>query len=188
MRKRVTGMVAVAALAAFGWAPAWAQVESKREAGMPKVTTSQITGEVVYVEGNYLIAKMQPTGHYRGFNVRPGQEFPVDGQKMKIGDLKTGTVLTATAVTTERPMVARTHDVLNGTVWWATGNYVVLTDEKGENREYNVPESYKFTGGGQARLRPRPEEGHEGAGRQDRGRAIHRDLHQGGGDRQGPEV
>jgi hypothetical protein len=50
------------AFAAFGWAPAWAQVESKREAGMPKVTTSQITGEVVYIEGNYLIAKMQPSG------------------------------------------------------------------------------------------------------------------------------
>jgi hypothetical protein len=52
MRKPGTGIVAFAALAAFGWAPAWAQVESKREAGMPKVTTSQITGEVVYIEGN----------------------------------------------------------------------------------------------------------------------------------------
>ena len=73
MRKMVTGIVAVAAVAAFGWAPASAQVESKREAGTPKVTTSQITGEVVYLEGNYLIAKMQPSGQYRGFNVRPGQ-------------------------------------------------------------------------------------------------------------------
>ena len=25
------------------------------------------------------------------------------------------------------------------------GNYVILTNEKGENREYNVPESYEFT-------------------------------------------
>ena len=68
----------------------------------------------------------------------------VDNQKLKIGDLKTGTVLTATAVTTERPMIARTYDVLNGTVWWASGNYVILTNEKGENREYNVPESFEF--------------------------------------------
>ena len=144
MRKKVTGIVAIAAAAALGWAPAWAQVESKREAGAPQVKTSQVTGEVTYVEGNYLIAKMQPSGRYRGFNVKPGQDFMVDGQKMKIADLKTGTVLTATAVTTERPMVARTHDVLNGTVWWTAGTYVVLTDEKGENREYSVPESYKF--------------------------------------------
>jgi hypothetical protein len=149
MKKTVTGIVTVVAVAVFGWAPAWAQVESKREEGMPKVTTSQVTGEVVYIEGNYLLAKMEPSGHYRVFNVRPGQEFSVDGQKMKIGDLKTGTVLTATAVTTERPMVARTHAVMNGTVWWASGNYVILTDEKGENREYTVPESYQFTVGGQ---------------------------------------
>lgn len=25
------------------------------------------------------------------------------------------------------------------------GNYVILTNEKGENHEYNVPESYQFT-------------------------------------------
>jgi hypothetical protein len=149
MTKRMAGIVGVAAAAAFAWTPAWAQVESKREAGTPKVTTSQVTGEVIYTEGNYLLAKMRPSGHYRSFNTQPGQEFVIDGQKLKIGDLKTGTVLTATAVTTERPMIARTHDVLNGTVWWVAGNYVVLTDEKGENREYNVPESYKFTVEGQ---------------------------------------
>ena len=145
MRKMVTGIVTVGAVAAFGLMPAWAQVQSKREAGMPTVTTSQITGEVVYVEGNYLIAKMQPSGGYRGFNTRPGQEFVIDGQKKKIGDLKIGTVLTATATTTERPMIARTFDTLDGTVWWVSGNYVILTNAKGENHEYNVPESYKFT-------------------------------------------
>ena len=145
MRKPGKGIVALAALAAFGWAPAWAQVESKREAGMPKVTTSQVTGEVVYIEGNYLIAKMQPSGVYRGFNVQPNQDFVVDGQKLKIGDVKTGTVLTATATTTERPMIARTYDTLNGTVWWVAGNYVILTNEKGENHEYNVPDSYQFS-------------------------------------------
>jgi hypothetical protein len=144
MRKTVTGIVVAAAVAAFGWAPARAQVVSKHEAGAPKVTTSQVTGEVVYIEGNYLIAKMQPSGLHRAFHTKPGQEFLVDGQKKKIADLKTGTVLTATAITTERPMTLRTHAVLNGTVWWTNGNYVVLTDEKGENREYNVPESYQF--------------------------------------------
>ena len=142
---RVAGIMAVAAVAAFGSAPAWAQVESKHEAGMPKVTSSQVTGEVLNVEGNYLIARMQPDGHFRGFAVRPGQEFVIDGQKKLIGDLKPGTMLTATLITTERPMTLRTHDVLNGTVWFASGNYVILTDEKGENREYTVPETYQFT-------------------------------------------
>ena len=34
--------------------------------------------------------------------------------------------------------------MLNGTVWWVQGNYVVLTLENGENHEYNVPPSFKF--------------------------------------------
>ena len=32
----------------------------------------------------------------------------------------------------------------NGTVWYVSGNYVVVTLENGENREYTVPASYKF--------------------------------------------
>ena len=38
----------------------------------------------------------------------------------------------------------RTTSTLNGTVWWAQGNYVVLTLENGENKEYNVPDSFQF--------------------------------------------
>ena len=144
MRKGIVGALAVAAVGALGWATAWAEVQSTREAGTPNVTTSQITGEVAYIDGNYLIAKMQPSGRYRGFNVRPGQEFMVDGQKKSIGDLKTGTVLTATVVTTEQPTTVRTTNVLNGTVWWVSGDYVILTHENGENHEYNVPDAYKF--------------------------------------------
>jgi hypothetical protein len=40
-------------------------------------------------------------------------------------------------------MVARTHDVRTDRLR-ANGNYVVLTNEKGENREYNVPEAFQF--------------------------------------------
>jgi hypothetical protein len=29
-------------------------------------------------------------------------------------------------------------------VWYAQGNYVVLTLENGENKEYKVPESFRF--------------------------------------------
>ena len=62
-----------------------------------------------------------------------------------IGDVKLGTVLTATATTTTQPVTVRTATVTNGTVWWAQGNYVVLTLENGQNRAYTVPESFRFT-------------------------------------------
>jgi len=53
-------------------------------------------------------------------------------------------VLTATVTTTTQPVTVRTTAVVNGTVWYASGNTVILTLENGENRSYNVPDSYRF--------------------------------------------
>ena len=112
-------------------------------AGEAKVTTEQINGEVVTVEGNWLLIKLQPSG-WRYFNIPPGRQFIVDGQTKLISDLRQGTILTATATTTTQPVVQRTTTVTNGTVWFASGNYVILTLANGENREYNVPPSFRF--------------------------------------------
>ena len=68
----------------------------------------------------------------------------IDRQKKLIGDLKLGTVLTATVTTTTRPMTVRTTSQLTGKVWWVNGNYVILTLANGENKEYQVPPNYKF--------------------------------------------
>ena len=114
-------------------------------AGPAEVKTEQITGEVVWVEGNLLVAKLLPGGLYRVFDVQPGRQFIIDGKTLLIGELKLGTILTATATTTTQPVTVRTATVVNGTVWWAQGNYVVLTLENGQNRAYTVPDSFRFT-------------------------------------------
>ena len=114
-------------------------------AGESKVTTEQITGEVALVDGNRLIVKLEPKGYFRYFDIPPGRQFVIDGQTKLISDLRPGTVLTATATTTTQPVIVRTTSVLNGTVWYVSGNYVVLTLPSGENREYNVPPSFRFT-------------------------------------------
>jgi hypothetical protein len=116
----------------------------KEAAGEAKVTTEQITGEVVLVEGNWLLVRLQPSGGYRYFNIPPKRQFIIDGQTRFISDLRPGTVLTATAITTAQPVTVRTTTVTNGTVWWVAGNYVIVTLANGENREYTVPESYTF--------------------------------------------
>ncbi len=123
-----------------------AQVTKETEAvkGTAQVTTEQMTGEVVWVQGNTLAAKMLPRGFYSVFNVKPGRVFVIDGQTKHIGDLKLGTVLTATVTTTTRPVTVRTTSNLKGKVWWVQGNYVILTLANGENKEYNVPDSFKF--------------------------------------------
>ncbi len=126
---------------------AYSQVTSKTEnvKGEAKVETLKMTGEVVSVQGNWLLAKMEPLGNYSLFNVQPGREFIIDGQKRLIGDLKPGTILTGMITTRTTPVTVRTTSKLDGTVWWAQGDYVVLTLENGENREYKVPESFQFT-------------------------------------------
>ena len=114
-------------------------------AGPAEVKTEEITGEVMWVEGNLLVARLLPGGLYRVFDVQPGRQFIIDGQTKLIADLKLGTILTATATTTTQSVTVRTATVTNGTVWWAQGNYVVLTLENGQNRAYTVPESFRLT-------------------------------------------
>jgi len=55
-----------------------------KEAGQTQVTTEQITGEVVLVDGNILLARMQPSGQYRMFNIQPSQQFTIDGKSKRV--------------------------------------------------------------------------------------------------------
>lgn len=123
-----------------------AQVTQKKEEvkGEATVVTEKMTGEVVWVQGNALVCKMQPRGYYAVFNVKPGREFIIDGVTKHIADLKPGTVLTATVTTTTQPVTLRTTSNLKGRVAWLNGPYLVLTVENGENKEYNVPDSFRF--------------------------------------------
>jgi len=125
-----------------------AQTTTTKEAGTPDTKTEKITGEVVMVDNSTLLARMQPSGQYRMFNIQPGQQFIIDGKSKSLTDLTPGTFLTATATTTTQPITVRTTTVTNGTVWWVQGNYVVLSLENGTTREYTVPDSFTFTSEG----------------------------------------
>jgi hypothetical protein len=107
------------------------------------VTTNQMSGEVVHVEGSTLVVKMQDGG-YRVFDVPATREFMIDGQSKRVGDLKPGTTLTATVTTTTQPTTARTKTDISGRVLWVNGNFVVLMLDSGQSREYNVPDSVMF--------------------------------------------
>jgi hypothetical protein len=115
MKPRLVIVIGVAIMAMA--AGLQAQQTTTTPSGAAQVTTEQMTGEVVMVEGNLLLAKMQPSGEYRVFNVQPGRQFIIDGQARLIGDLKPGTVLSATVTTTTQPVTVRTTTVTNGTVW-----------------------------------------------------------------------
>ena len=142
-RHTITTGLVVMTMAALVHGQATSKTEKIPGAASHEVT-AKMTGEVVWVQGNWLAANMQPNGRLSIFNVQPDREFIIDGQTKHIGDLKQGTVLTATVITTTQPVTVRTTSSLSGTVWYVSGNYVILTLENGENKEYNVPESYRF--------------------------------------------
>jgi len=68
----------------------------------------------------------------------------IDGRDLTVHDLKPGTTLNATVITTTTPITDRTTTVGTGTVWWVAGKTVIITLPNGENRTYNVKDDYKF--------------------------------------------
>jgi hypothetical protein len=118
---------------------------TQRTTGAKQVSeANSVTGTVISVEGNLLLVRMEPKGYYQFFNVPPGRQFFIDGQPKMLSDLHPGTILTATVITTTQPVTERTTTVTNGTVWYASGDYVVLTLANGETRDYTVPPSVQF--------------------------------------------
>src|SRR5262245_23133678 len=96
-------------------------------AGAAKVTTEQLSGTVVAVEGNNLIVRMS-SGELRTFNNVPdSRRATIDGKEVGVRDLKPGTKLTATITRTETPITVRTVTVGTGRVWHVAGNTVILT-------------------------------------------------------------
>jgi len=144
MKTRQAIVTGLAVLCVAGAANAQTTPQTERVKGEAKVETLKMTGTVVEVQGNYLLAKMQPLGNLSLFKVVPGREFIIDGQKKLIGDLKPGTELTGMITTRTTPVTVRTTSTLSGTVWHAQDKYVILTLPDGENREYNVPDSFQF--------------------------------------------
>jgi hypothetical protein len=123
-----------------------AQVSQTKETvpgGTAKVTTSQVHGELVAKGSNWLIAK-DAHGNYKLYNVQAGRKAIVDGVSKGLDELQMGTMLTSTASTTETPLVNRTTTITQGKVFWASPKSIIVTLENGENKQYAVPDGFKF--------------------------------------------
>ena len=149
MTQSFSGMMRVLAVAAAALSLAvsvQAQATQAKQSvpGAPKVTTTQLKGEVAYLQGDYLIAKMIPSGTYRLFVLKTGKTATIDGVVMPLNKAPIGTVLTADVTVTERPIVDGTITTLKGKVWVAGPTSVILTLENGENKQYDIPPGFKF--------------------------------------------
>jgi RNase P/RNase MRP subunit p29 len=107
-------------------------------------------GEVVLVEGNDLIVKMED-GELRHFpNVPDNVTVKVDGKDLTIHDLKPGMKLEKATVTSTTPRMVTTVQTVTGKVWHITPpSSVILTLEDGTNQSFKIPQGQKFTVNGQ---------------------------------------
>jgi len=112
--------------------------------GTGTVSTEQVSGEVVQVEGNDLLVRLS-SGELKTFRVPEERKFVVDGKDLSVRDLRPGTTLTATVQTTTTPVTVRTKAVQSGTVWFVSPpRLVILTLPNGENKQYEVRDDVKF--------------------------------------------
>jgi hypothetical protein len=144
---RALGVLAVSAGALSLAALASAQATQTKETvpgGAASVVTVQVKGELVARGTNWLIAK-DPSGYYKVYSVQAGKKAIVDGVPTSLDQLKLGTMLTSTATTTQTPLVDRTTTITQGTVFWASPTSVIVSFPNGENKQFAVPEGFKFT-------------------------------------------
>ena len=150
MRKSVnhilTALTAIGVTTAMAMNAAPQQPQTTKEAlrGNSSTATEHLQGTVEYVEGSTLVVRMADGG-IREFNVPDSRRFIIDGKEVAVQELKPGTKLRATTITTKTPVTERTTTVGTGKVWWVSGKTVILTLPNGENRQYTVKDDYKFT-------------------------------------------
>jgi len=106
--------------------------------------------EVVMVDGNDLIVKMDDGSIRHIPNVSESGRVTVDGRELGIHELKPGMHLQKTVTTTTTPKVIVTTQTVTGKVWHVNPpNMVILRMENGENQQFKIPAGQKFTVNGQ---------------------------------------
>jgi len=146
------GLLAGGALCVAFSLPAAAQVQSTQtEAhGTPTHEVTVQRGEIVAVEGNDVVIKMED-GTLRHFaNVPESTTVTVDGKQLNVHQIKPGMKIEKQTITTTTPKMVTTVETVTGTVWHVSPpNSVVLTLENGKNQSFKIPKGQKFMVDGQ---------------------------------------
>lgn len=132
--------------------PATAQVQTQKTEAVGETTkTVQVQrGEVVYVNGNSLVVKLED-GELKHFNNVPDSTtVTVDGKQLNVHQLKVGMKLEKQTVTSTTPRVITTVETVTGKVFHVQApNSVILTLENGQNQSFKIPNGQKFNINGQ---------------------------------------
>ena len=111
-------------------------------------STKEVTvehAEVLAVEGNDLLLKMDDGSIRHIPNVPESDKIDVDGRQLGIHDLKPGMKLQHTITVTTTPQAVTTVQTVTGKVWHVTPPLsVILTLEDGTNQSFKIPKGQKF--------------------------------------------
>jgi len=126
------------------------KTETTTTAGQSTKDVTIERAEVVLVNGNDLVVKMED-GSIRHFpNVPESAKVTVDGQQLGIHDLKPGMKLQRQITVTTTPKTITTVQTVTGKVWHISPpNSVILTLEDGTNQQFKIPKGQKFMVDGQ---------------------------------------
>jgi RNase P/RNase MRP subunit p29 len=126
------------------------QTEKSTTVGRTTMQVQMERGEVVLVDGNDLVVRMED-GTIRHFpNVPESAKVTVDGKQLGVHDLKPGMKLQRSIITASTPQTITTVQTVTGKVWHVTPpNSVILTLEDGTNQSFKIPNGQKFTIDGQ---------------------------------------
>ncbi len=121
------------------------KTETTTTADQPTHDVTVERGEVVLVNGNDLIIKMED-GSIRHFpNVPESARVMVEGKELGIHDLTPGMKLERTITVTTTPQTVTTVKTVTGKVWHVNPpNSVILTLEDGTNQQFKIPKGQKF--------------------------------------------
>ena len=126
---------------------AWAQdVSSSTVRHGPSAFDTQVrNAEVIYVEGNDLVIKVE-NGRVEHLIVPDTDKFHIDGQVKNVYDLKPGMKLTETITTKTTPRYVQSIRTIEGKIWRVHPPHsVIVSLPDNTNVHYRIPSHAKFT-------------------------------------------
>ena len=113
--------------------------------GQPSFETTVKNAEIVYVEGNDLVLKLE-NGRVEHLVVPDNDKFTIDGREISVYELVPGTKLTQTITTTTTPRYVNSVRTIEGKVWHVNApKSLILTLPENKNQVFDVPSHAKFT-------------------------------------------
>jgi sortase A len=135
----------VLALAVLGTAAAQDSTVTTITHGQPAFETQVKNAEIVYVEGNDLVLKLE-NGRVEHLIVPDSDRFTIDGKQVSVHELVPGTKLTQTITTSTTPRYVNSVRTIEGKVWHANApKSLILTLPDHTNQVFNVPNDAKFS-------------------------------------------